>query len=128
MLLFSYPTPQMAREQAVDFYALDDVVAKRTGPLIAAVVQPPSEDEAQRLLAKVRYEAEVTMDFTEPERHDDPYLLLVDIIILCSILVGLCIAGGLLVAGGRILAGKVAPNSIFAGNEGDPMTRLHIDD
>ncbi len=128
MLLFSYPTPQMAREQVEAFRALDNVVAKRTGPLIGAVVAPPSPDEAQRLLAKVRYEAEVTMDYAEPERHDDPYLLLMDIAVLCGILIVLCVAGGLLVGGGRVLAGKVAPSSLFAANEGESVTRLHIDD
>ncbi|MBI1353090.1 MAG: hypothetical protein GC160_02005 [Acidobacteria bacterium] len=128
MLLFSYPTPQMAREQVEQMYKVDGVVAKRTGPLIAAVVAAPSADEAQRLLAKVRYEAEVTMDYAEPKRHDDPYLLLMDIAVLCGILVLLCIAGGLLVGGGRILAGKVAPSSIFAAGEAESVTRLHIED
>ena len=128
MLLFSYPTPQMAREQVDLFRKASGVVAKRTGPLIAAVVAAPSPDEAQRLLAKVRYEAEVTLDYKEPVRHDDPYLLMMDIIVLCGILVALFIVGGLLVGGGRILAGKVAPNSIFAPNDAEPVTRLHIDD
>ena len=128
MLLFSYPTPQMAREQVKAFREIANVVAKRTGPLIAAVVAPPSADEAQRLLAKVRYEAEVTMDYSEPARHDDPYLLLMDIIRLCGVLVVLCLAGGLLVGGGRILAGKVAPNSLFAPGEAEAVTRLHIED
>ncbi len=128
MLLFSYPTPQMAREQVESFRGNDKVVAKRTGPLIAAVVAPPSPDEAERLLAKVRYEAEVTLDYKEPVRHDDPYLLLIDIAMLVGILVALCVVGGLLMAGGRIMAGRVAPNSLFAPGEAEAVTRLHIDD
>jgi hypothetical protein len=128
MLLLSYPTPQMAREQADQLYALDDVVAKRTGPLVAVVLDPSSADEAQRLLARVRYEAEVTLDYTEPVRHDDPYLLLMDIIVLCGILIGLSIAGGLAVAGARRLAGKIAPDSLFAPPQGDGMIHLDIDE
>lgn len=128
MLLFSYPTPQMAREQVELFRQSTNLVAKRTGPLIAAVVAPPSADEAQRLLAKVRYEAEVTLDYKEPARHDDPYLLMIDIAMLVGILVALCVAGGLLMAGGRVMAGKVAPNSLFAPGEADAVTRLKIDD
>lgn len=128
MLLFSYPTPQMAREQVALFRETSNLVAKRSGPLIAAVVEPPSADEAQRLLAKVRYEAEVTLDYKEPVRHDDPYLLLIDIAMLVGILVALCLVGGLLMAGGRIMAGKVAPNSLFAPGEAEAVTRLKIDD
>jgi hypothetical protein len=92
------------------------------------VVAPWSADAAQRLLARVRYEADVTLDYKEPERHDDPYLLLMDIIFLCGILVALSIAGGLLVAGGRRLAARVAPHSLLAPPEGDGMIHLDLDD
>jgi hypothetical protein len=128
MLLLSYPTPDMARVQADELYKLGNVVAKRTGPLVAVVVAPPSADAAQRLLARVRYEAEVTLDYKEPVRHDDPYLLLMDIIYLCGVLISLSIVGGLLVAGGRRLAGKFAPNSLIAPPQGDGMVRLDLDD
>ncbi len=128
LLLISYPTPQMARLQAEELQKLDAVVAKRTGPLIAVALDPDSADEAQRLLARVRYEADVTLEYSEPVRHDDPYLLLMDIIFLCGTLVGLSIAGGLLVAGVRRLAGKVAPDSLIAPPQGDGMIHLDLDD
>ena len=127
LLLLSYPTPQMARVQAEELQKLPNAVAKRTGPLIAVAVDPSSADEAQRLLARVRYEAEVTLDYTEPARHDDPYLLLMDIVFLCGILVALSIVGGLLVAGGRRLAGRFAPSSLLAPPEGDGMIHLDLD-
>jgi hypothetical protein len=127
MLIFSYPTPQMARVQAEQFYMLDGVVAKRTGPMIAAVIKAPSPDEAERLVAKVRYQAEVTLDYREPGRHDNLGTLILDVFILCGILVLLCIAGGILVAGARRLFGRVAPGSILAAPEGDGLIHLDID-
>lgn len=128
LLLLSFPTPEMARVQADEMYKLDKVVAKRTGPLVAVVVNPSSADEAQRLLARVRYEAEVTLDYKEPERHDDPYLLLMDILYLCGILIALSVVGGLLVAGTRRLAGKFAPDSLIAPPRGDGMIHLDLDE
>ena len=128
LLLFSYPTPQMAREQAEKFYQQDHLVAKRSGPMIAAVVAAENPDAAQRLLAKVRYEAEVTLNYEEPNRHDNVGTLVLDVMILSGILASLCIAGGILVAGGRILAGRVAPNSLLASPEGDGMTHLGLDE
>jgi hypothetical protein len=128
LLLLSYPTLQMARAQAEELQKIGSAVAKRTGPLVAVVLNPSSADEAQRLLARVRYEAEVTLDYKEPGRHDDPYLLLMDIVVLCGILVALCIVGGILVAGGRHLAGRFAPNSLIAPPEGDGTVHLNIND
>ncbi len=127
MLLFGYPSPQMARAQIEEFHALDGVIAKRDGPLIAVVIAPPSPDEAQRLLARIRYAAEVTGEYTPPRRHDNVGTLILDIMILSGILALLCIGGGVLVAGVRILAGRVAPNSIFAAPDGDGMTHLNIE-
>ena len=128
LLLLSYPTPQMARAQAEELQKLPNAVAKRTGPLVAVVVAPSSPDDAQRLLARVRYEADVTLEYKEPARHDDPYLLLMDIVFLCGILVALSVVGGLLVAGGRRLAGKFAPSSLIAPPEGDGMIHLDLDE
>jgi hypothetical protein len=127
MLLLSYPTPQMARVQAEELQKLPNAVAKRTGPLVAVVIAPSSADVAERLLARVRYEADVTLDYKEPERHDDPYLLLMDIVFLCGGLILLCVVGGVLVAGGRRLAGRFAPNSLLAPPEGDGTIHLDLD-
>lgn len=127
LALFSYPTPDLARKYIEEFYLLPNVVAKRSGPMIAAVLSPSDPDAAQVLLGKVRYRAEVTMNYQEPGRHDNLGTLLLDIVISCAILALLCIAGGIFFAGGRILAARVAPNSILAGQR-EAMTRLHIDE
>ncbi len=128
LALFSYPTPQMAREQIEKFHALDAVVAKRDGSVIAAVLAPQDPDAAQVLLSQFRYRAEVTMNYNEPGRHDNFGTFLLDVVISCFILVGLCIMGGIFMAGGRLLASRVAPNSIFASSDEAVMTRLELDE
>jgi hypothetical protein len=127
MVLFSYPSSQIARGQIEAFQGLPDVVAKRSGPLIAAVVSAASLDEAQRLLARVRYSAEVTVGPREFRRHDDLRVLILDIVLLCLILAGLMIVGGVIVAGARQLVRRFAPDSLFAAPEGADMVRLDIE-
>ena len=127
LLLFNYPTPQISRDQINAFNELGGVVAKRAGPLVAVVPQPFSADEAQRLLARVRYVAEVTPHHREPRRSENLATLFIDIIIFCCLLAVLMICGGAIVAVARILAGKYAPNSILAASEKDSVLRLDIE-
>lgn len=128
LVLFSYPTPEMARAQVDQFHAVEGILAKRTGPMIGVLLEPTDLDAAQVFLAKVRYRAEVTMNYQEPGRHDNLGNLILDIMILAGVLACLSILGGVFVAGSRIFATKVAPNSIFANHPGDAMTTLGIDD
>ena len=127
MLLFNYPTPQISRGQVKEFNKLPNVVAKREGPLIAVVVAPNSADEAQRLLARVRYAAEVTLHHREPGRHENLGNLIYDIVIFCAILIVLMIVGGTIVAVARLAADRYAPNSIIAPPVELDMVKLDID-
>ena len=128
MLLFSYPTPQIARGQLEEFQKLPWVISKRAGPLVAVVVSPPSADEAERLLAKVRYRAEITLHHRNLTRSETLWTLLTDIIIFSLILAGLMIVGGVLVASTRLLATRYAPQSMFATPEDSGIVRLDIED
>ena len=126
LLLFNYPTAHISRGQLDAFNGLAGVIAKRSGPLVAVIPDPPSLDEAQHLLARVRYVAEVTPHHREPGRSENLATLIIDIIIFCVLLALLMICGGVIVAGTRILAGKYAPNSILAPSDEDNITRLDI--
>lgn len=126
MLLFSYPTPQIARGQLEEFRKLSSIVSRRAGPLVAAIASPSSADDAERLLAKIRYRAEITMHHRNLKRSETLWTLLVDIIIFCLILAGLMIIGGILVASTRIIATRYAPESMFANHEDSVITRLDI--
>lgn len=127
LVLFGYPSSQIARGQYEEFAKLDSGVAKRIRSMVAFVADPASPDEAERLLAKVQYSLEVTMTPQEnTNRHDNLGNLILDIVLLCVVLAVLMIVGGVLVAGARIMAGRYAPSSIFASDESG-MTRLDID-
>ena len=62
LIIFDYPTPSMAREQAVEFQKIPGAVIKRTGPLVVATVNPPDPDAAERILGKINYQANVTLN------------------------------------------------------------------
>lgn len=126
MILFSYPSAQIARGQIDSFHQLSKVAAKRDGPLIAVVIDPPSADEAERLLARVRYAGEVTVTPREPRRHDNFGIFLQDVVWFCLLLIVLMIVGGTAVAGARMLGRRAAGKSII-GEDGDTgMIRLDI--
>ena len=127
MIIWDYPSNPIARGQIEAFHALDGAVAKQDGPLIAVVLDSRAPDEAQRLLTRVRYRAEVTQHHEEPKRHDSLRNLILDTFILCGLLASLMVLGGVLVAGTRRLAGRIAPDSILANPQGADMQRLGLD-
>ena len=61
LILFSYPTMEMARDRIAHFQQVPGAVVKRAGPLVAVALNPASPDEAERLLSKIKYQAEVTL-------------------------------------------------------------------
>ena len=56
----SYPTPQIARQRLDAFSKLPGAMAKRAGPLVAVLLAPKDPNEAERLLARVKYNAVIT--------------------------------------------------------------------
>jgi len=126
MVLFYYPSPQIAQGQLSAFEATPDIVVKRSGPIIAAVLSPSSEDEAERLLSRVRYTAEITVAHQTKRRSDNLGTLIIDIVIFCGLLVVMMIVGGGIVAGSRVMARRFWPNSILAPSNSGDMVRLDI--
>ncbi len=126
LLVFSYPTPQLARAQMEEFLKLHNVMAKRSATLIGVVVRPFSQDEAEKLLAKVRYEGTVTFDQKPPSRRDNVGDLILNIILLCVLIAGFALMAGLGVGGGRILLAKLFPGRILRSGEGQDFIRLHL--
>ncbi|MBI3696418.1 MAG: hypothetical protein HY238_16465 [Acidobacteria bacterium] len=128
MALFSYPTPQLARAQAEEFQKLPSLVVKRSGVLIAAVVDPFSRDEAEKLLAHVRYEATLTWSQQPLSKRDNIGDLILNIMLLCAILAGLCVIAGLGVGGFRILLSKILPGRDWESQIDRDFVRLHLND
>src|SRR5262249_22843250 len=66
MALFYYPTNQMARDRQPEFEKTAGSMVKRSGPLVAIVINPQNRDDAERLLAQVNYRAQITINEPKP--------------------------------------------------------------
>jgi hypothetical protein len=121
LAIFTYPTPEMARNRYPYFQKIPGVMAKRTGPMVALTLNAASPDQAEKLLSKVKYEAEVTLPEHVPTLRDNPVNLFWNIIILCGVLAAFCVLSGLVVGGLRVLLRRAG-----ADGEGDNMISLHL--
>ncbi|MEN6533445.1 MAG: DUF6599 family protein [Bryobacteraceae bacterium] len=124
LALFSYPTPQIARERIEAFQKIPNVMAKRSGPLIAVVVAPPDSEAAERLLSRIRYKAQLSWTDYKPANRDNIGDLILTIFSLIGVMLLFCIASGLLFGGMRILLRRLFGNSDADGT----MTVLRIRD
>jgi hypothetical protein len=123
LAIFSYPTPQIARDRLVDFQKISGAMAKRAGPFVAVIQAPASADEAEKLLALVRYEPTVTMSEYVPTRRDNIGHLVVTAFELSGILLGFCLVAGLAFGGFRAFLQHKGPRD---GDEA--MISLHLRD
>jgi hypothetical protein len=121
LIVFSYPTMEMARDRIAHFAEIPRAMAKRTGPLIAVALDPSNPDDAERLLSRIKYQAEITLSEHVPTLKDNPANLFLNIFVLCLVLAGFCVVSGLLVGGIRILFRRAG-----ASGEGDNMISLHL--
>lgn len=104
LAIVSYPTPAMARQQAVEFRKLNGVAVKRSGPLVMVVPDGQDKDAAS-VISGISYLASVSWD----EKPLDPHIVLKlrDMLFaigeLILFVVGLCVIGGLAVGGVRVV-------------------------
>jgi hypothetical protein len=124
LAIFYYPTNQMARDRQPEFEKVQGAMVKRTGPLLAMIVNPPNHDDAERLISQVNYKAQVTINQPKPglviENAGD---MLIAIFQLIGVLFAITIVAGIGVWAMRTLRKMAA-----GGKEEEPMTMLHIDD
>ena len=131
LTIVEYPTPQIAivRAKAIDdqFKQGNGSVAQavhRSGPLVAVTGGGFSGNEAQSLLAQVKYEAEVTVD------HARSYVsevrktarLVLGIIYLTFILGGTSLLVGLFLGGGRAAIRRLRGKPISSLNDEEFIT------
>ena len=124
LAIFSYPTPNIAREREQEFAKLPGTIAKRSGPLVGVIVQPPDPDAAERVLAGVRYAGNLTLNEKVPVNQGlQGYKLFLNIFVLTGVLVALSIVVGIGFGGFRILRRKLGK----PGHD-DPFQLLRIGD
>lgn len=121
MLIFNYPTPQIAMQRVVEFQKLAGAMAKRSGPMVAVVLAPPDPDYAENLLSQVRYQAQVTADEYVPTQRDNIGNLVVNAFVLIGILLVFATVSGFALGGFRALRRRSRH-----GEEADAMITLHL--
>jgi hypothetical protein len=121
LAVFEYPTQQIARQRLEDFNKTPNVMAKRSGPLVAAVLAPSSNDAAEALLAQVRYKANLSMDEYVPTKRDNIGVLVINAFELIGILLIFCAVSGFAYGGWKLFRRK-------KGAEQDAVITLHIAD
>ncbi len=123
LVIFNYPTMEMARDRMAPFSQVPGAVVKRSGPMVAVALGAPGPDEAEKLLAQVKYAADITVPHKMPGLKDNPGNLLWNIAILCGVLITLCLASGLAFGGLRLLFRRSGPDG-----DRSEMISLHISD
>jgi hypothetical protein len=121
MLIFNYPTPQIAMQRIPEFQKLSGVVAKRSGPLVALLLSPPDPDYAENLLSQVRFQAQVTLDEYVPTRKDNIGDLVINAFVLIGILLAFAVVSGFALGGFRALRRRS-----HHGEEAEALITLHL--
>jgi hypothetical protein len=119
--IFNYPTPQIAMQRVLEFQRLGGALAKRSGPLVAVVLNPPDPDYAENLLSQVRYQAQVTTDEYVPIRKDNIGDLVVNAFVLIGILLAFAVISGFALGGYRAFR-----RHSRHGEEADALISLHL--
>ncbi len=110
LAIFSYPTPQIARHLLDSFQKLPGVMARRAGPMISVIVAPKDADDAERLLAQVKYEPTVTWSQPIPKPQNvgkDTAELLLGICALAAVLIVASVLLGFVFGGFRVMLARV---------------------
>src|SRR5688572_7241945 len=123
LALFSYPTPHIARDRVEELSKVAGAVVKRSGPLVAVIIAPPGADAAERLLARVNYQATVTWNEKPLKPEPGVAEFLITAFTFIGVLVGFTLLAGVGYAGLRIGLRK------WSGQpEDEPMVTLHLGD
>jgi hypothetical protein len=123
LAIFYYPTPSMARNQATEFQKIPGAAVKRTGPLVAVLVSPPDADAAERLLGKINYQAQVTLNEKVPVNEVKGFAsALLGMFALAGIIIVLCLVAGFGYAGIRIFR-----QTVLRRKDPDAMIVLNLD-
>jgi hypothetical protein len=122
LAIFSYPTPNIARERLEEMQKLPGAIAKRSGPLVAVILAAPSANDAEWLLSLVRYQAAISWEQRVPTRRDN----IGDLIINAFILIGVLLAFSTVI--GLAFGGLRGWRQHGKKDLADTLTTLHLGD
>ena len=121
LAIFIYPTAQIAIQRIAEFQKIPQVMAKRTGPMIAVVLATPDANAAERLLSLVRYQGNITLTEYVYTRRDNIGDLVTNAFVLIGLLLAFATVAGLAFGGFRYLRRK-------RGIDPEAMITLHLAD
>src|ERR1700728_4672205 len=123
LVVFNYPTPQIAKLQTAEFQKISGTMVKRSGPLVAVVLSPTNPDAAEKLLSLIRYQADITLDERVNTRRDNIGNLVINAFVLIGILLIFASVGGLAFGSVRAFLRRGG-----RGEAADAMIVLHLQD
>ena len=125
LILLAFPMPQIARQQLGQLQKIPGAVVKRTGPLVAVVPSPQDPTTANRLLAEINYQAQVSRDEQPPPKVTAQGVasMVLTILKLAGVLILFCLFAGLGFAGIQQLRKRLGYE-----NAGEAMIVLHLVD
>jgi hypothetical protein len=122
LAIFDYPTPSIARERYEEFQKIPGVVARRVGDLVAVTVAPPDADEAERILSRVRYDTNITLNEKVPVNDVKQKVnFILEVFVFAGIMILGCLVGGIAFGGYRTLRRKFR-----RGPDPEALTTLHL--
>jgi len=120
--IFNYPTPDMARQRTDEFRKVPGAVVKRSGPLVAVALGATDPDAAERVLAKVNYQAALTWNEPDPDKAlRDGGRMMLSIFALAGVLCALAVAAGVMFGLLRYLRRRYSPTDVD-----EPMITLDL--
>lgn len=125
-LLLNYPTPQIAKDREAAFREQrPDLIVKRAGPMLGIVLKAPNADEAERLLAQLRWEANITVNQQMPDpKGDNIGVLVVNVGKFSVLLILFAVLAGGAFAVFRRVSGKISGTK---AGEGAEVIGLNLD-
>jgi hypothetical protein len=112
----------MARQRTDEFRKVEGAVVKRSGPLVAVALGATDPDAAERLLAKVNYQAALTWNEPDPDKVlRDGGRMMLSIFALAGVLCALAVGAGVMFGLLRYLRRRYSPTDID-----EPMITLDL--
>jgi hypothetical protein len=124
LAIFSVPSPELARIRLAELDKIPGMVTKRSGPLVAAIYQPKDPNDAETLLAQVRFQAAITTGQApaNPKKENFGDFLL-NLAILIGIVIIFAVFSGLVFGGFRYMRHRGG-----AAGEPESVISLHLGD
>ncbi len=132
LLLIAYPTPQIAMERVDAMRKTNPLpeasfIVKRTGPIVKVVYGSIPPQDANSLLARINYQAEVTWnENTGLSKKDNIGNLVIAALTLAGIVIVCSLGTGAIFGFARPLAAKLFPRWVRPAGEEANFIRLNL--